>query len=643
MDPEDAAADTGDDSLNAPADAVDDSLDAPADSLGGSVDAPVDGLDVGVATPDVSAPETTGGGTASSGPVRFERLEVAPLSGHNPATRDLVTEHYHYGFGIAPADVDGDGDLDLFVGTLLQSAQQACVYENVSTVGTPMFSRRADWCAPVGFNPSGATGVDMDEDGRHELIAYSERELRYVQFAPGWSDSRFPALREDCVLGAAMPHDIDQSGQLELLTACVIRHARPRAPSTDGDAWCFDAEASTWHACETRTFALDENAIAIGAVDVNDDGLLDVVSVCDTLASPDAFDPTRDPGGWHLRCVPGDDCRTEVVRFASGSAAWGSFMGFGAVSRRSGWVSVLSNIGPFGVFGLVGRSPYAIDAAPASPWFRDDSLGAHLFSWGVVPGDWDDDGDDDVVLTFGRFTRAFERDDAVSRDTLFLQNVDTGAFEPATNARLRFEPHTAHRDALTGATRVSRAAIQLDIDGDQRLELVIASVNGPPFVYQHLGASPRCTLRPTSRYVASWATGYEVKRGAWWVPLGGHGEVLSSDGPWLVVPSTSGQLRFPSGGVVDYDCGDAGTIDVVEPEWLSFTHTEGVLTAQIAASNWPGRVTRVRAAVERDDGVEVVEATSSPSGWVLEAPAAERVMWELNGRWVERWLPVHRD
>jgi hypothetical protein len=586
--------------------------------------------------PDAAPPDP-------DGPPRFVLIEAGALAEHNPAIGDVRAVDYHYGFGIAPADVDGDGDLDLFVGTLLQSAQPACVYENVSTVGTPMFSRRADWCAPVGFNPSGATGVDMDEDGRHELIAYSERELRYVQFAPGWSDSRFPALREDCVLGAAMPHDIDQSGQLELLTACVIRHARPRAPSTDGDTWCFDAESTTWSQCPSRTFAVDENAIAIGSVDANDDGLLDIVSVCDTLGGPDAYDPTRDPGGWHLRCSPGSDCLSDLIRFAPGGAAWGSFMGFGAVATRSGWVGVLADIGPFGVFAVVGRSSYALDLAPELAWFRDESLDENLFSWGVVPGDWDDDGDDDIVMTFGRFARETQANDLVSRDTLFQQNNDTGAFEPATNPLLQFEPHTAHRDPRNEHTRVSRAAVQLDVDGDQRLELVIASVNGPPFVYQHLGASPRCTLRPTSRYVASWATGYEVKRGAWWVPLGGHGEVLSSDGPWLVVPSTSGQLRFPSGGVVDYDCGDAGTIDVVEPEWLSFTHTEGVLTAQIAASNWPGRVTRVRAAVERDDGVEVVEATSSPSGWVLEAPGAERVMWELNGRWVERWLPVHRD
>jgi hypothetical protein len=163
-------------------------------------DAAVDVPDV----PDAAPPD-------SDGPPRFVRIEVGALSEHNPAVGDVRAADYHYGFGIAPADVDGDGDLDLFVGTLLPSAQQACVYENVSTVGTPMFSLRADWCAPVGFNPSGATGVDMDEDGRHELIAYSERELRYVEFEPGWSDAPFPALREDCVLGAAFATQIGRA------------------------------------------------------------------------------------------------------------------------------------------------------------------------------------------------------------------------------------------------------------------------------------------------------------------------------------------------------------------------------------------------------------------------------------------------
>lgn len=646
---EDAPSEDADAPEDAPTADVDDAEDSSAldTSMPDATDADVpdrdaadtEGLDTTVPdadTADVEVPDL-------DGPPRFERIEAGAIAFHNPAVGEVRAIDYHYGFGIAPADVDGDGDLDLFVGTLLRSTQRACVYENVSVRGTPAFALREAWCAPTSFNPAGATGVDMDGDGRHELIAYSEYEMRHVRFDEGWTDTAMPPVREDCVLGAAMPHDIDQSGQLELLTACVIRHARPRAPTTDGDEWCYDADAEAWQACASRAFAVDENAIAIGAVDANEDGLLDIISVCDTLGGPDAYDPTRDPGGWHFRCAPGAACDSELIRFAPGGAAWGSFMGFGAVGTRTGWVGVFADIGPFGVFGVVGRSSYALDLAPELAWFRDEALDDNLFSWGVVPGDWDDDGDDDVVMTFGRFARDFQANDLVSRDTLFVQNNDTGALDPSSDSLLQFEPHTDHRDPRNDDTRLSRAAVQVDIDGDQRLEIIIASVNGPPFVYQHLGAEPRCTIRPTSRYVETWGTGYEIKQGPRWVPLAGHGEVLSSDGPWLVVPRTTGQLRFPSGGIVDYACGDAGYIDVTEPEWLSFTAVGGTLTAQVNAAHWTGRITRVEAAVEREGAIEVLAATETLGGWVVEAPGTERVMWQVNGRWVERWLPVAAD
>lgn len=644
-------ADADDGSLLGDVDGQPDAEDA-RDDTDASLDA---GLDAGDATDgddagdvadseddgdDVDGDAVTDADSIWDGTPRLIRIDVGALGEHDPAVPGVAGNDFAYGYGMTPFDADGDGDLDLFVGTLPASTLAACVYENASTPGSPTFVRRPEWCAPAEQRVTAAVAADVDGDGVQELVAMSDDGLWAVRLEPSWTGTAMAGAHEDCTFGAATFVDADSDGVLELQTACIADFRGRRGPELPGTRWQYAPDLDRW-APDSSVFAIEEHALSLATTDADGDGLLDIVTVVDAFATPETVVRSIDPGGVHRRCRPDEGCTSVVERFDPGLPAWGSFMGFerlpGSTPRF-----VLGNIGPFGAFAR-GDAGFASADLRLPRAFFGESTGQFLFSWSVLADDWDDDGDVDLLATFGHFAvqqGAFHLEHA---DRVFLAD-ETGALTPSDAPEFRFEDPHDHLDGATGEPRTSRAAIRFDVDLDGSQEVIVAAANGPPFVYRHEGVSPRCTLRPASRYVASAGAGFawRGRDGVWWPgPTGG--EVLSSDSPWVLAPAT-GTLEFPSGYRVPYHCGDAATLDVAEPEWLHVIADEGgVLRVLIDRRAAPGAGLDLRVAVETDAGVILVtpEADAAHAAYTARLPdGALRAMVEIDRRWIGRWFEL---
>ena len=592
-------------------------------------------------TADAAVPPWDGD-IPDTGPIpdelRLRRIAVGALDGHQVTTEGVSERGAGYGYGIVPFDADGDGDLDLFVGTVPNSATPACVYENVSAYERPYFRQRADWCAPVGFLAEGGTAVDHDGAGRHALIVSAGTQFYAVSLTPSWQATRLLEPTPRCSAGAIVALDVDADGVLELVSSCNVGFSEgPRVPSVVGNVW-ERTDDGGWRASERIASPVIANALAIGVLDVDEDGLLDLVTVVDTFGTPDRYDPTSTPGAVIRRCAPDQACTFDRRPLAEDARAWGSFMGL--TTLRVGGESrlVMTDIGPFGGFawrdGASRASELALDPAPFG-----NVAGSYAFSWGLVTEDWDDDGDDDLLASFGPFAAVANAETTVLSDSVLLQDASGGfAF---TGRPFALESHDDHRDPVYRNPRSSRAAIRLDIDQDGRQEVVIAASNGPPFVYQHTGAVRRCTVRPVPRYVATWGSGYRERTAdGGWQPIIVHGELLSSEGPWPILRRPAGEVQFPSGAVLPYDCGDRGVVDVEEPEWLRAFQSAGGVRVIIDTSVWSGPVDAVRVAWREADGaVALADAVRSDDQWFVPGiGAAREVMVAIDGQWVARWL-----
>lgn len=625
------------------ADVERDTADA-ADTADTADATPADATETDVADVSFDVVPPWDGEVPDTGPIpdelRLRRIEVGAISAHQVTTPGVSERGAGYGYGLVPLDADGDGDLDLFVGTIPNSDRAACVYENVSLAERPYFRERADWCAPVGFVATGGTAVDMDGDGRHELVVAGGTQFYAVSLAPWWSAERLAEPTARCSAGALVPVDLDADGTLELVSSCTVGFTEgPRIPSVAGNVWEHDASEG-WRSSERLASPVVANALGIGVLDVDADGLLDLVTVVDTFGTPDRYDPNATPGAVLRRCAPGTECAFERVPLAEGAPAWGSFMGWTVVRINGAERWVMSDIGPFGAFawrdGESRSDELALDPAPFG-----NAAGSYAFSWGLITEDWDDDGDDDIFASFGPFAAVASASATVLSDSVFLQD-ETGAFA-ASGRPFELESHDAFRDPVFGNPRASRAAIRMDIDQDGRQELVIAAINGPPFVYQHTGAVPRCTLRPQPRYAVTWGAGYRERSpdGAWH-PVIVHGELHSSEGPWPVMRRPAGELQFPSGAVVPYACGERGVIDVEEPEWLRVFPGAAGVALSVDPDAWPEPVRTVDVALRNAAGeVQVVAASLADGLWsIADAADAAALLVAVNGRWVARWLPL---
>lgn len=97
----------------------------------------------------------------------------------------------------------------------------------------------------------------------------------------------------------------------------------------------------------------------------------------------------------------------------------------------------------------------------------------------------------------------------------------------------------------------------------------------------------------------------------------------------MLTSALTGELRFPSGAVVGYDCGAGHALDVWEPEWLAVEQRGDVVTARVDTPWLTEPV--VELIFDGPGGWRSVEGTSG----VFE-PGETAVYVRLD----ERWFPL---
>ncbi|MFT6628995.1 MAG: hypothetical protein ACJA1R_002269 [Flavobacteriales bacterium] len=576
----------------------------------------------------------------------FTRHPVPVFDAHDVATEGVPWNGFAYGYGVAPLDADGDGDLDMFVGSVPGSTVSACIYENVSVPGDIVFSRRDAWCAPSELSIIVATGLDVDLDGVHELVAASESQVYRFRASEGWLLDSPATLETSCIAGPLAAVDEDWNGTPEVVVSCMPDNRRPGGVS-GGPSRTFSIDVTTL--ALTRIwrpiFNLNENVLGLGIVDVNNDGLLDLTSIVDTFGSPVAFNPDVTPSGVLQRCPPTDECNATRIPIGIGPLAWGSHMGFEVLTDLEGrdiyWLADRDEPRP--VYYADGQFVSAPVECSHMPFGGEDGW---LNSWGLVASDWNGDGYPDLFVSSGRASPSIVEHETHDDGVLLGEPSDSVlGWRLSHNVELSagLESHDDYIDPTHSTTRASRTALQIDFDFDGRPEVFVAAANGPPFVYQVEGSTPRCTLRVQPNSVNSWGAGYRVRRpNGVWEAGPSHGEVLSTDAPWLITEHLQGRVRFPSGAEADYDCGDAFVVDVREPDWLSADVSASRLTVRIAAEHWLAGVPEVVDAwVAGEEMGQLLSLTSDAGVWSVELPAgATTALLRIDGRWLARDVPL---
>ncbi len=582
------------------------------------------------------------------GQLRFERIDGGDLARHaTPVRRDDVLG---YGWGAALLDHDGDRDLDIFLGGRPLSSVPPCIYRNDSTPGHVHFTRLDATCVHAFGDIFAGGAVDLDDDGVDELIAGGRNEVFWIRFGDTIDvvdllELDGPTNRRLCSLTAALPFDVDQDGRLDIILGCQPRSHEgiTRAEADIAIRNLPDGRLEYFPDDVTEGWLRAANTLAFGVLDIDLDGLLDLLYVVDTFSNASNRNVLLDPGGPQLRCSPLAECVFEDERFLPDSSAWGSFMGVGNVAIEPGFDAVyITDWGPNRLIEWAGGDS-ADRAAMQGAGLAD--RGRHdLFSWGVVVDDFDLDGTDDLYVSQGGIDVFGDEVTARHRDMFLLQGSDGRFFEVGEVAGI--PPNDDVVDGLRPYFQ-SRAALKADFDADGRLEILVLAYAGVHRLLTEIRPEPgRCTLIPRSHTVPAVGYGFGVRNDGEprFARRDVQGQLQSSASPHIVASAARGVLRFPSGAEIDFDCGDGhGPVEVEEPEWIRLSPTGAEVAVEVSAPWWPSPLV-LEAAVRHDDGSVVrvrprweedVDRYVFPIG-----PDAVDVMLRIETRWVGRWLPI---
>ena len=526
--------------------------------------------------------------------VMFERVQVPALHAHNSA---LIAPETGWpvagaaadmGFGAALFDVDGDLDLDLFIGSQGQDigGSPACIYRNESTPAQLRFVPDPAFCQPHPTDLAAGFGTDLNGDGYHELITTGLFVAQVHIFHPERRVIDLLALlpeddpRRRCFASSALSTDLNWDGVLDLVIGCAVGPMDERIGVDEVSyrnlAFLFDAsgnprllERSKWNRNEPILLEAQGITLGLGAADLNDDGLLDLmVSEDRRIMGPDA--DYLDPGGAYIRCAPGSTCRFRPQRFGVPGDEYGAYMGSGLLHLAGRGEHVyVTNETDNRLLQFEGGE--TIDRARA--------LGVELaymgqqpiFSWGVVVDDFNRDGLDDLFISNGAVMSPEIDAFYAHFDAIFMQNEQGFSLH---SGDLGIAPFTFEDSLNEDRPYSSRAALKADLDGDGYLDLIGVGLEGRPRLHREVPHrredTPRCTLVPLDRYVPGYGIGHTLIS-----PQGderrwdSQGQNRSGASPFVLSPWARGKLRFASGAEVPFNCEDSpGPIVVSEPEWL---------------------------------------------------------------------------
>jgi hypothetical protein len=571
----------------------------------------------------------------------FERRHVALLTDRPMAPIDW----YDHGTGVALLDFDGDNDLDIFVGTSLES-EPACLLRNESEPGRIEFAEER--CFPELDWAAGGFGVDTDLDGNHELVITGPRIARHYDFETGRETNLldFESAHPSCVAGAVASHDIDWDGLPDLFIGC---HAATPGLGIVPNFALRGFGDGTWAEFPYRVggTSADENTLALGVLDVDEDGALDLITIDDTYSVDGARQTFNFPGGVRRRCNPTESCLDELLHFSSTASRWGSFMGVGnlhvagigdALFVADWGVNRLVRFDPAGPVDLiadVGLAYGYVDAGELPFNFGfDDQL--PLFSWGITVDDFDFDGRDDVFVAQG-LVPALPGENSFEYHFPFVGlQTEPGQFQLLTAIAGIDVPTRADAYPAEHPTS-SRGVAKADLDGDGRLELIIAPQAGFVQVYSEsdpLGVAPdRCTIVPANWAVPSYGFGYAVDEGNGFRRRDIQGQLLTGTSPWVLTTARSGLFRFPSGYLAEFECGATNQLTIVEPRWLELAADDEEITVRVTRYD----VGLIEVFGRSESGVARLLGTGAPPEFSVPRMAADEVVLRMDNKWVPRW------
>ena len=574
----------------------------------------------------------------------------------DPCDRPGMEVWSDFGFGMALLDFAGDNDLDLFIGQAYDTpgSSPACLYRNQSAPGSLVFVNVPEHCQSQPNPATGGHGLDVDNDGRHELLMTGPKRITLQRFYPQQRQTELLDLlpqgdpRRNCNAGAAVSFDLNHDGRVDLLVGCQWDTNDRHGNSLDHLAFVADDQGefrhldrAEWNREVPYLFNALGSTLALGAADLNADGLLDLlVNEDEGTAIPDLFLADRiDPGGIYLRCTPDSSCGFEPYRLGQGNAAWGGFMGSGVLTLAGiGEVAYFSNTGNNRMV-KVQTGVNAVDYGARSGTQMGYLGDVMMFAWGIAVGDFDRDGRDDFVLNQGAVWLPAVDTHASHFDALYLQTEDG-----------RFTLHSADRglapfthDDSRSEERVysSRGLLKADLDYDGTLEFLSSGKEGPLRIHREVLTTselpPRCTIIPKARYAPGYGVGHAL------IPPGNEtprqwdsqGQMRSGTSPFIVSPWSRAAVRFPSGAVVPFDCGtSAGPILVEEPDWLEIERDDQGWLVRVSALGPQGHLTAIGAAQRSI----IVGEEENAGEWRLPLPdATQAVMLRFGERWLPRW------
>ena len=594
---------------------------------------------------------------ASDPRVLFERVREDDLEAHFSALPgEKVDRHEEpdgqYGYGGALFDYDGDLDLDVFVGSQTQdqgTASSGCLFRNDSVPGEIRFRRIEEHCGWRDPALYGAFALDLRSDGFHELLLVGERRLILQQFHPEESQTNLLSLiefgdpRRSCMPGSALHIDVDYDGRLDLYVGCQLHGNELDRNALYNILFLQNADGSFRLAERWSDYPLlletQGSTLALGAADLDDDGLLDLMVSQDSIMLPgEVF---QDPGGVYIRCSPTQDCVFRPYTLEQGMDAFRNLMGSAVVQ--------IENQGEFLYFTDVDTNQLIqVTGQPATNLSLDYGLGierrgtmVELYSWGIAVDDFDRDGRDDLFVGRGSVIPHESYDFAMHHDALLLQQPD-GRFVMHSD-EVGITPFSIDDTGHESFVYSSRAVLKADLDYDGHLDLFGMGMEGPPRLHREVPLQPitpdRCTLVPVPRYAPGFGVGYQL------TPPGGvarkwdsQGQIRSSASPFIVSPWQRGSIRFPSGSPLAFDCeGRTGPVVLVEPEWLTLTPADDGLGITALAGRPEGALTVL---VRPEMTTHEVEELGSGRARVVLPAGTTEVMLRFGDRWLPRWFAL---
>ena len=382
---------------------------------------------------------------------RFSRVEPFLESSSGDPSSNTVSD---YGMGVAAGDVDADGDVDLFV----TSAGRDRLLLNETVFGEVDISPAIRFVDATDAGFGGETGAsgdawsssagffDADADGDLDLFV-----TRYVR----WS----PASDLDCAAPSGGPDYCSPLSYSAPLPDLLFRNDGPDAAGRP-----IFREISSQAGLRRSS----GNGLGLAFLDLDQDQDLDVFVANDQTAN-------------HLWRNLGDG------RFEDVAAEMGVAVGPSGQARAGMGVATadLDDDGDQEI--LVVNLERQADALLQNEgaFFRDvtgarglGTVSRALTRFGAVFGDFDLDGSLDLFLANGRVTRPAGSSTAAEGDPFAEPNL---LF--AGDASGRFQPRPVLEPNLSAT---SRAAAGGDLDGDGRLDLVVANRDGPAHVLRNV-------------------------------------------------------------------------------------------------------------------------------------------------------------